>query len=235
MTTRDDRILTIAVMVLSLAAPPAHADWQSPESIQATAVELVRSDQEDSAASLAIRAATPDARLRLARCEQPLDASYLGKRTGTRMTIRVACGGSLPWKIYVPVTVTRFQRVVVTTRHLQRGHTLVANDLDYQRRDVTDERMQYVTSIDAVIGQRTTKTVIAGAPLTARVVSPPNSVESGRIVTLTAKRAGIVIRMAGTALDSAALGESVRVRNDSSGRIVEGVVSASNEVLVTSF
>lgn len=230
-----DRILTILIMTTIALPLTGKAQWESGDNIQQAAEQFVRADIDDQTGNISLRATTPDARLRLRTCSEPLVASYLGRRGGSRVTVKVACEAQSAWKIYVPVSIERFQEIVVVTRNLPSGHTITADDVKLVRRNVTDNAQHFLSSRQQAIGQLIRRAIFAGAPLTDKTVKARDSVIRGRIVTLTAERSGILIRMAGTALGNAAIGQRVTVRNNSSGKVVEGVVSAANEVRVTSF
>lgn len=60
--------------------------------------------------------------------------------------------------------------------------------------------------------------------LLAGALEAPTLVERGRRVPMAVDGLGVHITMTGLALESGALGETVRVRNPTSQRVVEGVV-----------
>jgi flagella basal body P-ring formation protein FlgA len=72
----------------------------------------------------------------------------------------------------------------------------------------------------------------AGAVLTPAMLTDVPLVTRGQQVTLEVGADTMNIRMAGEALDEAALGQRVRVRNLSSERVVEGVVRSAQVVEV---
>lgn len=235
MQTGTDRILTMLALALFLWPTIVHGQWESTENIKQTAERFVLADINEDSGNMSVSATTPDARLRLRACSAPLTASYLGRRSGSRATVKVACTGTMAWKIYVPINIERFARIVVATRNLPAGHALTSDDVRLERRNITDSAQHFLTATDQAIGQLVRRALVAGAPLTDKTTKLRDSVERGRIVTLTAERSGILIRMAGTALNNAAIGQRVSVRNNSSGKVVEGVVSDADEVRVTSF
>lgn len=76
-------------------------------------------------------------------------------------------------------------------------------------------------------------------PVSMGSVIKPNSLQSqkivhrGELITLVAMAGQMEVRMSGTALDDATLGERIKVKNTTSKRIVEGVVDAPGIVKVS--
>lgn len=81
---------------------------------------LARADQLPG--QIEVKIARLDPRLRLRRCERPLETydSPNGLRPG-RNVVGVRCTGQHPWKLYVTVDIATLQPVVVAARPLARG------------------------------------------------------------------------------------------------------------------
>jgi flagella basal body P-ring formation protein FlgA len=80
------------------------------------------------------------------------------------------------------------------------------------------------------VGMRLKRSLPMGAVLTPAYLESPMLVRRGDQVVIRADLPGMDVRASGTALGSAAAGERLRVRNESSGRIVEAIVTARGEV-----
>lgn len=233
------RIVGIASCFL-LAAPAAAAadpQWQSVADIATTAEDYLRRHVGPSARRTDVRAGPLDVRLRLARCDKPLQAFLRrGTRVSARTIVGVRCAGTRPWKVYVPVDVIVTEKVVVAARTLPRGHLLSAEDLAVEERDVTRTLSGYITEPAQVLGQRLKSQLLSGRMLTPALLEADKVVRRGQTVTLMVNNGGITIRMAGKALSDGALNQRIRVENLNSGRIVEGIVRSREnvEVLVAS-
>ncbi len=174
-----------------------------------------------------------DPRLRLHRCTTPL-APFLptgGWRRGN-VTVGVKCTGRQRWTIYVTASVRRFEEVVVASRALHREHILAAGDLILERRDTTDLRNGYFTSVEDALHLRLRRTVAQGTHLSPAAVAKRIAVKRGQRVTLVAGDGALVVRSVGEALSDGATGEVVRVRNSRSQMIVDGVVTEPGVVRV---
>jgi flagella basal body P-ring formation protein FlgA len=181
------------------------------------------------------RAGKLDPRLRLARCERPLEGFLrTGSETGSRTVVGVRCSGSSPWKVYVPVDLVEMRPVLVARQALPRGHLLTANDLVPEERDVSRLSGGFMASSDAVVGRQLKRQVVSGAVLSPSMLETQIVVRRGQSVTLVVRNDALNIRMAGKALMDGAVDQRIRVENTVSHRIVEGLVRSPEyvEVLV---
>lgn len=222
-------------LVIGLALTPnASAASHAPAEIAEAARVAVIKGRGLDAERVLVEAQAPDARLRLGSCDQPLVTKRLDARPGTRReTVRVACTGSTPWKVYVPVTVSRFETVVTLARNLPRGHMLRADDLGSRKLDAGRLPGGYVLQPEAAIGHVLTQTVAAGSVLRPNQLKADDAIRRGQAVALLSGAGPVAIRMRGVALNSAPVGGRIRAKNSSSGAIVEGIALNEAEVRVT--
>lgn len=212
-------------MLLAGANAVAAEAVQSPESIQQAARLYLEAQFKDSAERPTITVVAPDQRLRLAQCESPLEAfSPPGQRGVGATSVGVRCPGPTTWTLYVQATVALYRQVLVTTRPLMRGQPLSGDAVRLEARDVTRLTQGYLTDIKSIDGMLAKRSIPADTVLGPALVQAPIAIRRGEKVVLLAQGGGVEVRMEGRALADAAVGEPVRVRNLSSGRVVEGVV-----------
>lgn len=172
-----------------------------------------------------------DPRLRLPRCQQPLTAAPLaGSRPDGNTTITVRCDGDKPWRVHVPVTVSRYAPVVIAARPLQRGKPVTQQDFIVQERNVATLRSGYFEDIQMLIGRLPRRTLPQGGVLTPNDLDAAKLIRRGDRVTISTRGAGVSVKMAGTALSDGGKGERIQVKNLSSGRTVEVTVEAPGQV-----
>lgn len=221
-----------------LAGPSAGAGqllWHDTADIAKTAEDFLAARLGATDDRTRVRAATLDARLRLAACDRPLEGFLrAGTKIGAKTIVGVRCDGARAWKMYVPVDVVVESRVWVARRSLPRGHLLTRDDIVADVRDVSRMTRGYIDDPQQLVGQRLKNSVLAGHVLTPRLLEADRIVRRGQTVTLAVSQGGIAIRMAGRALADGALGQRIRVENLNSGRIVEGIVRSPElvEILV---
>jgi len=214
----------------------AGADWQPHADIEAAAVEAVRSRAAGNGGRVDVVADGLDARVRLQRCGGPLKASvpFGDGRRAQRITAEVRCTGPKPWKIYVPVRLTAFVPVVVTSRALPRGTLLAPEDISLAERDIAALGYGYLAAPRDAVGQRLRRALVAGTPITPGMLETPAMVRRGQRLTLEATSGGLSVRMAGIARSDGIRGQVIEVENVNSSRIVQAIVRGpqSAEVMV---
>ena len=203
------------------------------EQIRSVAEAFVQAGAARFSGDVTIAADQLDSRLRLARCGQAPEAFLPpGGRIDVRTTVGIRCTGPKPWKLYVPVRMTVRGPMVVATRALSAGTTLTAADIKVVLDDLSRQPGGTVADVAHAIGQTLRRTVRAGDPLRPAMLKAPYAVRRGQQVTISAGGDTVAIKMTGEVLADARLGQRVRVRNRSSGRVVEGVVRSEDLVEV---
>lgn len=210
----------LALVALAAAAPGAAVatGFQSVESIRDAALSVL-ADGVDAETTL-------DPALRMPRCEQPLQ----GRRTGSG-TVEVACPSG--WRLYVPVRVRRSQQVLVLARGVAAGATISEDMFTVQRRDASRIAGAALSEPADALGRAARRTLMAGTVLTGGDLVAARLVRRGDTISLVSRQAGVEVRMVGRALDDAGERERISVENLSSRRVVQGVVNAAGDVIVS--
>lgn len=175
-----------------------------------------------------------DSRLRLQACSTELE-TFLprGQVSLGHQTMGVKCTGETPWTVYVPVNVKLMQPVVVASRPLPARHILTEQDLTVRMVDVSRLRNTYFSDRMPLTGQQLKHSVSVGAVIGHNNVKPEKIIRRGEMITLVAEAGSMQVKMNGTALSDAVLGQKIRVKNSSSKRVVEGIVQAPGLVKVS--
>ena len=174
-----------------------------------------------------------DSRLRLRQCIKPLEGFLpAGGRTIGKITVGVRCTDSAPWSLYVPLQVSVFREVVVAVDLLTRGSVLSSSDVRLASVDLADLPHGYITDINDAAGKKLKRRLQPGAALTPAALEEPQIIKRGQRVTIVARSGRMEVRMAGKALDHGAVGKRIGVVNLSSKQKLEGVVTASGEVMI---
>lgn len=175
-----------------------------------------------------------DARLRLPICpDDQLSAELESPNVPVgRVTVRLTCNSSSPWRLFVPGQVSLFQEVLVSARPLARNTVLNANDLTLQERDTSLLRDKYLVDPQQAIGMRLTRPVPPDSIITFAVIEQNEIVRRGDKVVISASNDSVSVRMPGEALESGALGAQIRVRNTRSDRQIKARVVGPGQVKV---
>jgi flagellar basal body P-ring formation protein FlgA len=211
------------------------AGTQSLADITATAEQFALAALDTSNyTDLKVQAQALDPRLRLKQCEVPLQASSnnAALRAG-RTTIAVRCDGASPWSLYVPVTISANAAVVMIKGPVTRGTLLGLENLAVVHMPVAQLPPNYLSDISEVSGRELSRAINSDTFATVAMLKEKNMIQKGQEVIILAQSAGFQVRMSGTALENGQSGERISVKNNNSGKTVEGKVMAENVIVVS--
>jgi len=216
----------ILLVVIGLFSAVAHAtaptsntpQYQSLASLHEAARGFLQLQiPPESGTSQEIHLGRLDSRLRLGFCETGLQAFVpAGSRLQGKLTVGVQCPGEKPWTVYIPANIRVFGDVLTTSRPISRGDTITRADI----------------IAEDIIGKLAVRSLPAGTPLTPRMLKARLLVQRGDDVTILANTGFLQVRSKGKALQNAALGERITVRNTRSKRIIEGIAIKAGTVQV---
>ncbi len=210
--------------LLACAAVGAADAVQDLQAIRAAAEAAVRARSGD-AARVYPRAAALDPRLRLSPCPQPLAATPGGDGAlRAEMAVTVRCAGERPWSLYLVVRVESEVPVLVARRALPRDATPAPGDFAVETRRVPGFASHYVGDPAALAGRRLRRPVGVGELLASDALLIAPLVRRGEQVTLLARSSTFEIRVAAIALADGRPEEHIRVQNQVSQRVIQGVV-----------
>jgi flagella basal body P-ring formation protein FlgA len=215
----------LAWVLLSLAGTGAEAAYQSHQSIRQKAVDYVHSQAGQFSTPPQIKAGSLDSRLRLPRCELPLEAfESPGGLSAGRSVVGIRCDGKRRWKLFVPVTISLPAKVLALAHPMRRGDLIGKDDLVEQEADLAKLRGQYFQDPTELIGQRLKRSVAAKLPLKPAMIDAQRLVKRGAEVTIIADSGSIEVRMRGKAMGQGGRGDRIRVKNLRSGRVLSAVI-----------
>jgi flagella basal body P-ring formation protein FlgA len=222
-----------ALAWFSLAWPgTGFAASPSANEVRSTAEQAVRTRFTLPGNRVLARAMPLDPRLRLASCAQPLRAMLADAvRAAPRISVPVECPQAGGWTVRVSVELQLLRAVLVTRRPLLRGDGLRATDVRTEERDVTRLGYGYLDNLEQVDGRALARALPEGSVLTPAALGGRRMVRAGDHVQVLARLDGIEVRADGVALGGGDNGARLRVRNESSGRVIDAMVRAPGVVL----
>ncbi|WP_237483838.1 flagellar basal body P-ring formation chaperone FlgA [Vibrio hippocampi] len=170
-----------------------------------------------------------DTRVFATDCPTILQTSSSNTRhTSSNITVLVECPQD-NWRIYVPVKLSISAPLVATTTSLSRGSIVGPQDVTLTMVEQRRFRRQGFTDLDQVIGSKLKKNLQIGDIIERNDVCVVCRNEK---VVIKAVKGELAISTKGTALNDGASGDQVRVKNDKSQRIIEGIVTGVGEITV---
>jgi len=125
-----------------------------------------------------------------------------------------------------------WRTVPVAARPLRRGAIVVAEDIELARMNKVKVTRDVVENLGDLVGFQLTRDVGQGEILSTSMVVIPPVIKSGSRVTLLYKQGRLEATASGVALESGPRGAEIKIRNESSKRIVSGKVIEEGLVTV---
>lgn len=224
---------TLAVIAWTGNAHAAPGAIQPITELRATVEDYLKLQLPDSPGVRNEIAVNPiDSRLRLAACNAALEPFLPpGQRLDANVTVGVRCSQPA-WSIYLPAQLHRYANVLIAKRPFTANEVLSAADVEIKQADLAALSRGYFLPDNSLTGYVARRPIQAGAVLHAGMLSPPMLVKRGDRVAIVAASGGLEIRVFGVALADGVQGGRIAVRNASSNRIVQTIVTQPGTVEV---
>ncbi|MHB8248614.1 MAG: flagellar basal body P-ring formation chaperone FlgA [Acidithiobacillus sp.] len=239
MSSKDKTSPTaFACMVAALGAMTgpslAHADgpWENPEQIRGAVAAFVKAHLPGNAAQAHIVVQGLAEGLHFPACRQMRMGFFGYSNPYGSQTVAVTCTAPSVWTVYIPVQLVMNQAVVVAARPLAAGTVLAADDLSIIQRNASNLASSAVVNPQIAVGQVLRFGVAAGQPILASMLDAPEVVHAGQEITLIAEGDGVRISTIAKAMENGRPGQTILVRNNSSGKVIRGTVDQAGAVLV---
>lgn len=134
-----------------------------------------------------------------------------------RIPYDVSCQ-SPQWQLRARVEVTVTLSVWTARRSVRRGDNLSQGDLVRRPVVLDDIYGGFITDANQLLGYEARRNLRSGQVLSANMVAPPMLVRKGEDVVIRVRVKGVTASMKGQALSDGGKGDSIRVRNLSSGK-----------------
>lgn len=216
--------LILALAFVFLATAQAEQGPQSHESI-AEAVKAYIAKNINLPGEYEVSLIPLDSRLNLPQCAEPLEAfTTTDLIKAGRTTIGVRCNAEKKWSIFTSAIIKTYQRVVVLSQPIQRGEIITRQHLAIEKRDVTNLREDFVTQIEQAENKQATRQLNTGTILSLSNLVEPKLIKRGDKVVISTVKSDFSIRMSGVAMMDGTKGQLIKIKNQSSGRIINATV-----------
>jgi flagella basal body P-ring formation protein FlgA len=115
---------------------------------------------------------------------------------------------------------------------IAQGATIAEADLATIEIDLLAARPGLALAAEGIVDRRARRALAPGKPILARDLETVPAVRAREIVTVTATSGPVTVRTKGRALDKGAVGDTVRVQNMESRKVITGVIVEPGQVAV---
>jgi len=120
----------------------------------------------------------------------------------------------------------------VASRPLVKGATITADDVQLVKVNGTSVGRDAIENLGDIVGRNLTKDIGQGEMFKASVVVVPAVITAGSRVVVVFRQNRLEVTASGIALENGGMGQDIRVRNDSSKKVIVGKVSDPGLVTV---
>lgn len=178
-------------------------------------------------------------------CTAPLEVTPM---FGGYKTVRLNCPDADGFKIAVRTQIgkvfadqpdpvapqantAKLAKFVVLTKSMQRGEIISADDVMLVRRDA-NPGLGYFRDVDDVVGRKAKRAININQIVRSRHLEFDYAIQKDQTVIIESKIGPVTVASAGIAIADAQLGERVKVKNKTSGLVVEGVAISAKKIRI---
>jgi flagella basal body P-ring formation protein FlgA len=135
-------------------------------------------------------------------------------------------------RVKIQGRVIHMTEVAVPARAIQTGEIIRARDLQIVRLRTDQVGKANLAEAGQLVGRSARRPLAANQPVRASDLVMPTVITRNAMITVKVASDRMSLSMQAKALDDGAIGDTVRVQNTRSNRIIQGVVTAAGEVTV---
>jgi len=199
-------------VIPALLFATANAIAQQPSApVEAAARALIEEKTHGFPGEVIIEISPLDPGNHLPPCSAP--AAFLptpATRAWGAFSVGVRCESA--WTIYLQARVKVISDYLIVARPLPARHIIGPADLEYRRGDIAALPDDVLLDLSQATGRLVRQALARNIPLQARLLRTPEAVRQGSKVTVFSRGETFRVSNTGRALNSAAPGETVRVR-----------------------
>ncbi len=172
-------------------------------------------------------------RLRLPRCQSKLKVSMApGAKLTGNTSLSVSCSSPQSWKIHVAAHIDGQINALVARYPISRGTVIQENDLEFVNRRYSQLNRGYYGSANQLVNKEAKRNIKAGQILTPALVRAQKLVLRGQHVTIVAQNHGVSLRVKGKALMDGQQGQTIKVSNLNSKKLIYARVISAGVVKI---
>ena len=135
-------------------------------------------------------------------------------------------------EFWVRAEVKLFSTIVVSSRPLAHRQIITPEDVRLEVREVGAAPPRPFTKIDEAVGKMVTRSIEMNEPVTSAVAESPRVLRYGSPVVLVYETASLRVESPGLAVEGGKVGDTIQVKNASSGKMLQAVVLDARTVRV---
>lgn len=223
----------IAVLLTVFIFNPVHANQLQSHASISSAVKQFVLTQDVPLDNLNVTLTSLNKNLRLPKCNKSLQISMApGSKLLGNTTFSVSCSSPSRWKAHVAAHIDGQVNALVARHPITRGTVIKSEDLEFISRRYSQLNHGYYGSAKLLVNMEARRNIKTGRVLTPNLVKAQKLILRGQHITIVAQNKGLNLRVKGKALMDGQKGQTIKVRNLSSKKLIYAQVVSSGIVKV---
>lgn len=221
-------MIFIVTLLTVCNAVPVYADsLQSLASISHAVKQFV-TQQQVPLNNVQVTLTSLNKQLRLPQCGKSLQIKMApGTKLLGNTSLSVNCASPQPWRIHVAAHIDGEVDVLIARHPLPRGTVIQDIDLEFVKRRYSQLNHGYYASSNLLENMEAKRNIKAGQVLTPNIIKAQKLVLRGQHITIIAQSGRLTLRAKGKALMDGQHGQTIKVSNLNSKKLIYArVISA---------
>jgi len=134
--------------------------------------------------------------------------------------------------VHVSFKVFAKRKLFVMKQNGKQGDILRKTDVFIRETYLNGKAAEYPSSIDEIVGRALKRDLSMNAMVTKQMLEDPVTMQRGETVDIVAENGKIIVQTKGKTVDKGKMGDVIRVKNITSGKEIQGRITANNTVTV---
>lgn len=223
----------IAALLTVCASFVAHANsFQSHAGISHAVKQFVL-QQNVPFKNIQVRITSLNKQLRMPQCGNSLQVNMApGTKLLGHSSLSVSCNVPNRWKIHVAAHIDGEVDTLIARYPIPRGTPIQAENLEFVQRRYSQLNHGYYNSAKLLNNMEAKRNIRAGQVLTPNLVKAQKLVLRGQHITIVAQNGGLNLRVKGKALMDGQQGQTIKVKNLNSKKLIYARVISAGIVKV---
>lgn len=226
-----EQAITVVLLTLSSLLPVSANSLQSHEELSHAVKQFVVA-QKVPLTNVSVTLTSLNKHLRLPQCKKALTVNMApGTKLLGHASLAIVCS-SPQWKIHVAAHIDGQVNVLIARHPIPRETVIHDADLEFAVRRYSQLNYGYYGSANLLTNMQAKRNIKGGQILTPGMVKAQKLVLRGQHITIVAQSAGLNLRVKGKALMDGQKGQTIKVKNLKSKKLIYAQVVSVGVVRV---
>jgi len=232
MKNQIKKAIIVSLLTVCSAIPVYANSLQSHAGISSAVKQFVK-QQQVPLNNVLVTLTSLNKQLRLSQCGSPLQVNMApGTKLLGHTSLSVSCASPQKWKIHVAAHIDGEVSVLIARYPLPRGTVIQETDLEFVNKRYSQLNQGYYGSANLLQNMEARRNIKAGQVMSPNIVKAQKLVLRGQHITIIAQSGRLTLRAKGKALMDGQQGQTIKVSNLASKKLIYARVISAGVVEV---